>query len=143
MFCLNEDGVTFVIKAGETFEVLHTNPLAEDDMGMATPIVVGDKLLIRTTARLYCIGDGRGGEVMAGVHRPRVEPRAGHPDGANDTPNAPTTPCTLIAVTQGLRVLFEYLDQRPVGILRVQVTVLPVRILRCWARARECRGDSK
>jgi outer membrane protein assembly factor BamB len=55
LFCLNEDGVTFVIKAGSDFEVLHKNALAEDDMGMATPVVVGDKLLIRTSARVYCI----------------------------------------------------------------------------------------
>ncbi len=55
LFCLNEDGVTFVIQAGSNFEVLHKNPLADDDMGMATPLVVGDKLLIRTSARVYCI----------------------------------------------------------------------------------------
>lgn len=55
LFCLNEDGVTFAIKAGDDFEVLHSNPLAEDDMGMATPVIVGDKLLIRTSARVYCI----------------------------------------------------------------------------------------
>jgi hypothetical protein len=55
IFCLNEDGVTFVIAAGNEFEILHTNPLAEDDMGMATPAIVGDKLLLRTSARLYCI----------------------------------------------------------------------------------------
>jgi hypothetical protein len=24
-------------------------------MGMATPVIVGDKLLIRTSARIYCI----------------------------------------------------------------------------------------
>ena len=51
----NEDGVTFVIKPGPDFEILHTNPLAEDDMGMATPVIVGDKLLIRTSARVYCV----------------------------------------------------------------------------------------
>jgi outer membrane protein assembly factor BamB len=55
IFCLNEDGVTFVLKAGDTFEILHTNQLAEDDMGMATPAIAGDRLLIRTAARLYCI----------------------------------------------------------------------------------------
>ena len=38
------------------FEILYTNALAEDDMGMATPVIVGDKLLIRTSARMYCIG---------------------------------------------------------------------------------------
>lgn len=55
LFCLNEDGVTFVLKSGKEFELLHSNPLAADDMGMATPVVVGDKLLIRTSARVYCI----------------------------------------------------------------------------------------
>ncbi len=58
IFCLNEYGVTFVIKAGPQFEVLYTNALAEDDMGMATPAIVGDKLLVRTAPRLYCIGQG-------------------------------------------------------------------------------------
>jgi hypothetical protein len=55
VFCLNEDGVTFVLKSGEQFEVLHTNSLAEDDMCLATPAIVGDRLLIRTSARVYCI----------------------------------------------------------------------------------------
>jgi outer membrane protein assembly factor BamB len=59
LFCLNEDGVTFVVKAGSDFEILHTNKLADDDMGMATPVVVGDKLLIRTSARLYCISGAK------------------------------------------------------------------------------------
>jgi outer membrane protein assembly factor BamB len=55
IFCLNEDGKTFVIKAGREFEILRTNDLAEDDMSMATPAIVGDKLLLRTAARMYCL----------------------------------------------------------------------------------------
>lgn len=55
IFCLNEDGLTFVIRAGDEFELLHTNQLEEDDMGMASPAIVGDRLLIRTAARLYCM----------------------------------------------------------------------------------------
>ena len=55
VFCLNEDGVTFVLKAGDQLELLHTNTLADDDMGMATPAIAGDRLLIRTGARIYCI----------------------------------------------------------------------------------------
>ena len=55
IFCLNEDGLTFVIKTGNEFEVLHTNPLADDDMGMATPAIADDRLLIRTSQRLYCV----------------------------------------------------------------------------------------
>ena len=56
IFCLNEDGKTFVIKAGREFEIVRTNDLAEDDMSMATPAIVGDKLLlVRTAARMYCL----------------------------------------------------------------------------------------
>jgi len=55
VFCLDEDGVTFVVRAGDRFELLHTNKLAEDDMGMASPALAGDRLLIRTSARLYCV----------------------------------------------------------------------------------------
>lgn len=55
IFCFNEDGGTNVIKAGSAFELLHTNQLAEDDMGMATPAIAGKSLIIRTAARIYCI----------------------------------------------------------------------------------------
>jgi outer membrane protein assembly factor BamB len=55
VFCLNEDGVCYVLRAGDKFELLHTNKLADDDMCMATPALAGDRLLIRTAVRLYCI----------------------------------------------------------------------------------------
>lgn len=55
VYFLNEDGVTFVLKDSDQFELLHTNKLAEDDMGMATPAIVGDRLLLRTSSRIYCI----------------------------------------------------------------------------------------
>ena len=55
IYCLNEDGVTFVIKAGRTFELLGTNALAEVDMCMATPAIAGNRLVIRTAAHVYCI----------------------------------------------------------------------------------------
>jgi len=59
VFCLDEDGVTFVLRAGDEFELLHTNKLADDDMCMATPAIVGDRLLIRTSARVYCVRQPR------------------------------------------------------------------------------------
>jgi outer membrane protein assembly factor BamB len=59
IFCLNEDGVTFVFQAGDQFELLHKNSLLDDDMCMATPAIVGDRLLIRTSARVYCIRPDR------------------------------------------------------------------------------------
>jgi outer membrane protein assembly factor BamB len=55
VFCLNEDGVTFAVRAGEKFEVLQTNKLADDDMTLASPAISGNRLLIRTAARIYCI----------------------------------------------------------------------------------------
>jgi hypothetical protein len=42
-----------VLSAGETFEVLHVNALEE--MALATPAIVGERLLIRTESRLYSI----------------------------------------------------------------------------------------
>ena len=62
VFCLNEDGATFVVRAGDRFELLHTNKLADDDMCFATPAVAGDRLLIRSSARLYCIRRDRNDE---------------------------------------------------------------------------------
>jgi outer membrane protein assembly factor BamB len=55
IFCLNEDGVTYVLRDSDQFELLHINQLADDDMGMATPAIVGNRLLIRTSSRIYCI----------------------------------------------------------------------------------------
>src|SRR5580704_3671997 len=60
LFCLNEDGVTFVVQTGPKFKLLHTNTLAEDDMCMATPVIAGDRLLIRTAKRIYCVQHPRG-----------------------------------------------------------------------------------
>jgi outer membrane protein assembly factor BamB len=43
------------LRAGDKFELLHTNKLDDDDMCMATPALAGDRLLIRSSLRLYCI----------------------------------------------------------------------------------------
>ena len=53
IFCLSEDGVTFVIKAGDRFEVLGKNSL--DEMSLATPAIANGSLFIRTVTRLYRI----------------------------------------------------------------------------------------
>ncbi len=59
VFCLDEDGVTFVVRTGDRFELLHTNKLTDNDMCLATPALAGDRLLIRSAARIYCIGQKR------------------------------------------------------------------------------------
>lgn len=59
IFCLDEDGHTHVLRAGATFELLHTNPSLDSEMCMATPALVGDRTLIRTDRHLYSIRDQR------------------------------------------------------------------------------------
>jgi outer membrane protein assembly factor BamB len=53
LFCLSEEGQTFVVKTGEQFQLLHVNEL--DDFVQASPALVGERLLIRTERRLYSI----------------------------------------------------------------------------------------
>ncbi len=55
VFFLDENGVTYVLQAGRKFKLLSPNRLnAKEDMCMATPAMAGDKLIIRTDARVYC-----------------------------------------------------------------------------------------
>ena len=57
IFCLNEDGDTFVIDAGKEFRVTEQrNSL--DELCMATPALVRGSLLIRTETKLYKIQKG-------------------------------------------------------------------------------------
>jgi hypothetical protein len=53
VFVMSEEGDTFVIDAGNEYRLVGTNSL--DDFSMATPAIVGDRLLIRTQHRLYSI----------------------------------------------------------------------------------------
>ncbi|MEO8024952.1 MAG: PQQ-binding-like beta-propeller repeat protein [Bryobacteraceae bacterium] len=53
VFCLSEEGKTYVVEAGETYKLLHVNPLEE--MAQATPAIVGERLLVRTETHLYSI----------------------------------------------------------------------------------------
>ena len=53
VFILDEEGRTFVVPAGEKFELQRTNVL--QDMALATPAIARDRLLLRTEHRLYSI----------------------------------------------------------------------------------------
>jgi len=57
VFLLDEEGQTYVVAAGETFKLQHTNKL--EDMALATPAIAGDRLLLRTEHRLYSIRRGK------------------------------------------------------------------------------------
>jgi outer membrane protein assembly factor BamB len=56
VFCLSEYGDTFVIKAGPEYELIRVNSLGPDEMCLASPAIVGDKLLIRSDHTIYAIG---------------------------------------------------------------------------------------
>lgn len=54
----NNEGTTFVVKAGREFELLGTNSLGERIT--ASPAVSGNNLFYRTDSHLYCIGENAG-----------------------------------------------------------------------------------
>jgi len=53
VYCLSEDGETFVVQAGPEFKRLGTCPLGE--MTLATPAVVRDSVILRTFSKVYRI----------------------------------------------------------------------------------------
>lgn len=53
IFCLSEDGDTFVIQAGGEYKLLGKNSL--DELCMATPAIAKGSLIIRTASKLYRI----------------------------------------------------------------------------------------
>lgn len=57
IYLSNNDGQTFVVRAGRTFELLATNELGERIT--ASPAIVGNELIYRTDSHLYCIGESK------------------------------------------------------------------------------------
>jgi outer membrane protein assembly factor BamB len=54
IYITNEDGMTSVVKAGPTFEILSRNNF--DEYTLSSPAVSEGQIFIRTEAFLYCIG---------------------------------------------------------------------------------------
>jgi outer membrane protein assembly factor BamB len=54
IFCLSEDGDTYVVQAGSEFKLLRKNSI--DDACMASPAIAGGSLILRTYTKLYRIG---------------------------------------------------------------------------------------
>ena len=50
---MNEEGKAFVIRAGDKYELLDSNDLNE--MALATPALIGDRLILRTENHLYSV----------------------------------------------------------------------------------------
>ena len=59
VFVLSEDGDTFVIEAGDEFQVVGKNSL--DEMAMSTPAIADGSLYVRTRSKLYRITNQAGG----------------------------------------------------------------------------------
>jgi outer membrane protein assembly factor BamB len=51
IFCLSEEGVTYVIQAGSEFKVLGKNSM--DEICMASPAIADGSLILRTLTKLY------------------------------------------------------------------------------------------
>jgi hypothetical protein len=54
VFFTNDEGETFVLKAGPTFQLLHVNNIGESTL--ATPALVDGLWYIRTAQNLLAIG---------------------------------------------------------------------------------------
>ncbi len=55
IFCLSEDGDTFVIAAGPEYKLIGKNSL--DEMFMATPALGDDAVILRGLEHVFCIGN--------------------------------------------------------------------------------------
>lgn len=56
IYLSDNDGKTYVVKAGNEFKVLETNQLGERIS--ASPAIAGNELILRTDSQLFCIGLG-------------------------------------------------------------------------------------
>jgi outer membrane protein assembly factor BamB len=56
IFCLSEDGDTYVIQAGPEYKLLGKNSL--DELAMATPAIANGSLILRTASKLYRVSQG-------------------------------------------------------------------------------------
>jgi hypothetical protein len=54
VFFTNDEGETFVLKAGKEFDVLHVNKLGEKTL--ASPALLDGRWYFRTERHLICIG---------------------------------------------------------------------------------------
>ncbi len=80
VFFTNDDGETFVVRAGPTFELIHENRLGAQVL--ASPALVDRTWYFRTSRELLAIGEpgrgkGDGGSGMGGPEGGRVNRRAG------------------------------------------------------------------
>jgi outer membrane protein assembly factor BamB len=54
IYVTDDDGITYVVKAGATFELVSRNALGE--ACYASPAISGGQIFMRTSGHLWCIG---------------------------------------------------------------------------------------
>lgn len=54
IYVTREDGTTFVLARGDSYELLATNEI--DEYTLASPVLIDGKILLKTYEHLYCIG---------------------------------------------------------------------------------------
>lgn len=54
VYVTSDEGITYVVKAGPTFEVVATNPLGDECY--SSPAISGGQIFIRGNRGLYCVG---------------------------------------------------------------------------------------
>jgi hypothetical protein len=55
VYLVGRNGVTYVLKNSDTYEVLSVNKL--DDTFDASPVVIGNELFLKGKNSIYCIAD--------------------------------------------------------------------------------------
>ena len=55
LYITNEEGITAVVRTGETFELIAANEL-DGSYTVSSPAIAGNRLFVRTAKYLYCIG---------------------------------------------------------------------------------------
>jgi outer membrane protein assembly factor BamB len=58
LYLATEDGDVVVVRMGDKFEVIATNTLA-DQVFIATPVIAGGELFLRSQNKLFCISQGK------------------------------------------------------------------------------------
>ena len=53
VFCLDEEGTTYVLQAGPEFKLLGQNKI--DEMFWSTPAIAGGDLILRGVDHLFCV----------------------------------------------------------------------------------------
>ncbi len=57
LYFADDDGITYVLKAGPTFEVVARNPLGDECY--SSPAVANGQIFIRSLRSLWCVGARR------------------------------------------------------------------------------------